>query len=729
MSSATPEDYVEGSARLPQILRQLPEFITKKDWNSLAHAIQTLLDAPRGALLHERLRDAAGRPYVHWRSPYVQVNAFLARLDPDALKVYHDHYGDQGSELLTEARKKNDVRMLAEVTQRHLYTEAGPQALALLAAEHFDAGQFLPAALCYERLLHHPRGNPKPSALFEAAVAFRKVGDMPSAELAWKRLKDRIAKEGLTVEGRKLTARQARMELDRVTSLTSSAPSDWLMFQGNATRTGRAAGGRPDLAKSLWERTTLMDRSEDGGEIDKGQEARPFLEQALKRRAADEAAPVLPGFFPVAVGDTLVYRTYAGVTAVYLKKVTDKQGQVEGKPGDIYWKSTELDGSLGMLFNDPGLRGIVTNWVKGHAGAKRDGFLFENLMAGTLAADGRYVYAIDDLAVPPPPASVPAKAPPPHPKLDPLVTQNSLQAFNLLSGKIEWRLGNSWQKDDPFNGSHWLGPPLPLGGAVYALSETNASLTQAGELRLVCVEPTKGKVLSVQPLARVQDGYLKDLTRRTQPVQMAYREGVLVCPTNAGAVLGVDLATQSVLWGYTYREGRQPALEKGPPAAVAPPPWRNTAPVIVDGKVVFTAPDEGSVHCLNLRDGSLVWRSAKSEGDLYLAGVYGGKVLVVGKTACRALDLASGKEAWKLNTGVPSGMGAAGGGTYYLPLGSAAETKQPAVCAIDVAKGRIARLIPVGTGAPGNLLIHGGQLISQGPLTVTAYPLVKEERE
>ena len=67
--------------------------------------------------------------------------------------------------------------------------------------------------------------------------------------------------------------------------------------------------------------------------------------------------------------------------------------------------------------------------------------------------------------------------------------------------------------------------------------------------------------------------------------------------------------------------------------------------------------------------------------------------------------------------------------TGAVPPAAYAETKQPAVCAIDVAKGRIARLIPVGTGAPGNLLIHGGQLISQGPLTVTAYPLVKEERE
>lgn len=735
--------YIQGGSRLPQIARQIPGYLADKQWDTLAHALEMLLlEAPQSPLVPERLRDAASRPYVHWSSPAARLDAIVAGLNDEALKVYKETYGDgaleryraRAGELLTEARKNNDVRLLAQVAGQYRHSEAGAEALALLAAEQFDSGQYLSAALCYGRLLHHPRANPKPAALYTAAVAFRKVGDTGNAELAWKRLKDRIGKEGLSVEGRKVTARQARAELDRVTPLSGSEASDWPVFQGNATRSGRAAGGRPDLAKPLWKRATLMDRGEEGLGVDRGEALKPLLEQALKERTGPEAAPALPGFFPVAVGDKVIYRTYVGVTAVYLTEVKDKQGQVEGKPGDIYWKATDLDGSAGVLFSDAGLRGILTSWLKRYEAEGRDGILFENLMTGTLACDGRYVYAVDDLAVPPlPPAPspFPQKAKATHPKLEPLIAQNSLQAFNLHSGKIEWRLGNSWQKDDPFNGSHWLGPPLPLAGAVYALSETHA-----GELRLVCVEPAKGKVLLVRPLARVQDNILKDVRRRTQPVQLAYQGGLLVCPTNAGAVLGVDLATQSVAWAYTYREGRRPPSGKDPASRFAlpadllePPQWRNTAPVIADGKVVFTAPDEGSVHCLNLRDGSLVWRSTKDEGDLYLAGVYDGKVLVVGKAACRALDLASGKEAWRLDTGVPSGMGVAAGGTYYLPLRSTAESKRPAVCAIDVAKGRIVRVIPAGEDVPGNLLFHGGQLISQGPLTVTAYPLTKAGSE
>jgi outer membrane protein assembly factor BamB len=719
-------DAGQADTRLPRIARLIPQYLADKDWDTLAHALQALLEVPHGTLLRESLQDADGRPYVHWRSPHAQANAVLEKLSPEALAVYNGHYAAAGRALLNEARKKNDVRLLAEVAQRYLHTAAGPEALARLAAEHVEAGQEVPAALCYERLLDHPRARPSAFALYQAAVVFRKVGAAKRAELAWKRLQEKIGKDGLQIEGQKLTARQVKQELERVTPLPTAAPTDWPLFLGSATRNARVKGGRPDLGKAVWQRPTLMDRSEEIVQVDRGEELKPFLDRALKARADEAAAPILPGFFPLAVGDEVIYRTYIGVTAVSATEVKDSQGKVEAKPGEIEWKSTDLDGSLGLLFSDAVLRPTLTNWVQFYERLGQSALLFENPMVGTLSADGRYVYVIDDLGLPPPPVKQPS-----HPKLDPLVSQNSLQAFELATGRTAWRLGNSGQKGDLFDGSHWLGPPLPLGGTVYALNEMNA-----GVLRLVCIDPKRGKVLSVQPLATVQDRFSGTLVRRTQPVHLAYRDGVLVCPTNAGAVLAVDPATQALLWGYTYREGKQatPPPPRGKPlpfpGPLPPQPgWRNTAPVIADGKVIFTAPDEDSVHCLNLRDGALVWRKPRHEGDLYLAGVFGKAVLVVGKSACRALDLASGKELWKLDTGVPSGMGAASGDTYYLPLRSAVETKRPAVCVLDVAKGRVAGFAAAGKEAPGNLVFHGGQLISQGPTTITAYPLMKGGRE
>src|SRR5262249_36704170 len=111
-------------------------------------------------------------------------------------------------------------------------------------------------------------------------------------------------------------------------------------------------------------------------------------------------------------------------------------------------------------------------------------------------------------------------------------------------------------------------------------------------------------------------------------------------------------------------------------------------PVIADGKVVFTAPARNTIDCLNLRDGSKAKRTNKIDSDPYLAGVYAGKVLLVGKEHCRALDLKDGSQAWTLPTGMPSGRGVASDNIYYLPLEKSAQSPQePEVCSIDVAKG------------------------------------------
>src|SRR5205823_383687 len=122
-----------------------------------------------------------------------------------------------------------------------------------------------------------------------------------------------------------------------------------------------------------------------------------------------------------------------------------------------------------------------------------------------------------------------------------------------------------------------------------------------------------------------------DPFRRVHAAHLSYGEGILVCPTNAGMVLGVDLLSHTLVWAYDYRDKNLPAAQPaaggfGPmggafPAGrvvIAAPgvmpqaagqatqaaEWKVTAPIVVQGRVVFTAPDGSAVHCVNLRDGS-----------------------------------------------------------------------------------------------------------------------------
>src|SRR5207253_11106140 len=95
-------------------------------------------------------------------------------------------------------------------------------------------------------------------------------------------------------------------------------------------------------------------------------------------------------------------------------------------------------------------------------------------------------------------------------------------------------------------------PPISGGGKLYVLNEKNN-----GDLRLWCLDPTKGTVISpVQKLGTVkkEHAYFHDIARRVNAIHLAYGEGILVCPTNAGEILGVDLMSRTLAWAFPYRE-------------------------------------------------------------------------------------------------------------------------------------------------------------------------------
>src|SRR5262249_24924248 len=128
-----------------------------------------------------------------------------------------------------------------------------------------------------------------------------------------------------------------------------------------------------------------------------------------------------------------------------------------------------------------------------------------------------------------------------------------------------------------------------------------------------------------------------------------------------------------------------------------------------------------SVHCLSLRTGELLWKQKRAD-DLYLAGVHNSKVLLVGKSACRALNLADGKQLWRTETGLPSGQGVADDNVYYLPLRAGAQSREPEVCPLDIDKGTIlAHTRSHRQEVPGNLLFFDSLVLSQTATHITAY--------
>lgn len=76
---------------------------------------------------------------------------------------------------------------------------------------------------------------------------------------------------------------------------------------------------------------------------------------------------------------------------------------------------------------------------------------------------------------------------------------------------------------------------------------------------------------------------------------------------------------------------------------------RTVQPVVLDGKVVVPALD-GIVYCLDLEDGSVLWKYPTGEPILHSASLYNGKAYVAGGDGIvYALQLDDGKLAWKFD--------------------------------------------------------------------------------
>lgn len=755
VNSGTPDQYsairLVENPDLRRLVEAARDCIAGKDWDDAATALNEILDKDED--FYVKVKNTGGGESFRWASVKYEANNLLSTMPAEGLAQYELRFGGKAQQMLQEAKNSGNWELLAKVAGRYLHTDAGRDANELLATYFLDRGQYFMAALRYDRMLASlgpPFGRSTGANgssvselnLVKAALAYRRAGDTEKAEAAWSHLEPKLRSVGglRTADGIIETARLDKMLKETPASMTNYA-RDWPLVHGNESNSAQAAGSPPLLDLKLWERKTVADISDWSKEIERGKEAQDWIRHAMSRTASIDNNAVMSGTFPIVAGNLAVYRSYLDIRAVYLREETDPDGTVH-KPGEIAWKTTDFDGALSTILADSKYRVVLDNGGVGNVGGNGwlnmfnmqgvINFVYENSLLGTISTDRRLVYTVDDLAVPAPSVFLQQMVfnRGQHQQIQPLLLQNSLHAYDLKTGKFTWRLGDPLSKAaDPFRNTCFLGAPLPVGGKLYVLNEKAGDLSGEADLRLLCLDPRTGNLISEQNLGTVQQQsrFNYDMNRRTNAVHLAYGEGILVCPTHAGQVIGVDLMSRSLAWAYPYRErgmNQQPIGQPFQPQPNLPPTqpnWKSSPPVIQDGKVIFTAPDANSVHCINLRDGTLVWRSKQLDGDLFLAGVFKGKVMIVGKSTCRMLNLADGTMWRNLPTGdLPSGQGVACKDIYYLPLGKGE------ICAIDIERGIIKARNRASKArqAPGNLVFHEetGTVVSLTPDSIVAYP-------
>jgi outer membrane protein assembly factor BamB len=496
-----------------------------------------------------------------------------------------------------------------------------------------------------------------------------------------------------------------------LTPFAAKAQDGWLLFRGTPQRTSAASSLPAWEKRTAWQRPLLLDKYENFADPDKP--AKDLIDRL--RKGAD--ATIFPAFSPIIVKDSCIYTSYRDLRCVPLQAQKLDQDQLAVPAGAIRWKGVNPDSALSAAAMEPKLRPGLEHLATLLEQSKQGHLLYANPMISTISADDELVYTIEDIPIPV------ARWKKDATKRDlfewrRFISGNALTAYNAVSGKIVWEINRIDEAASPFKDHFFLGAPLPVEGKLYFLGE------HAGALRLLTIDrgrklwPLPGSpplekalaLLMIRDAERAPD----HLLRRTQPLHLAHADRLLVCPTNSGVLLGVDRVKMLVRWQYRYRDEKAEAPNL--------PSFQAACPIIHKDRIIFTAVDSPLIHCLDL-DGAKKW-AVPVDNDLFLATAHEDLVLLVGKTHCRALSLADGKQKWTLEMGLPAGIGVKDGSLYYVPLKRDVIAEGPAIWAIDIAKGTKARRVHVPhPDALGNLALHRGMFVSQSITHIAAFPL------
>jgi outer membrane protein assembly factor BamB len=684
-------------------------------------------------------------PGPTYRSLKREAERLLGAMPRQGHEFYELQFGAQARQMLRQAAETGDAAALAEVSRRFFHTEAGYEATLLLGLYHLDHGQPLAAALALSRLRDESRSVDRfePTLSLAMGTCWIQAGLADRAAKVLDDLRRRRPDATAWIGGKEtplfgegnsasrwLLAQTAQVRPER-----TSEPRQWTMVGGNPARNASSSGSAP-LLNVLW-RIPVSDY--------------PIADGILQSRGQGHAQlnlPLLPRFEPLAVDNVVLMRSLRTLLAIDfntgkrlwetpgddpLDDASERSRATFGQPAQVVEMVCQrawTDGIYGALSSDGRLVfsiegldfGNTSRYVQqiiirnGRRVLSRTASKPSNRLAAHEITSGKQVWEIDGTSV-----KVEAKKAEDGEKAEEAEgTKKVEKAEKAQAGgpgdKSEdaEEAENAASEADTF----FLGAPLPLMGRLYELAEIS------GEIRLLALETATGKLLWSQQIAMVEQDVLRDESRRQAAVSPSYGDGVLVCPTANGAIVAIELATRSLLWGYQYaqKDPRRVArrviaggmMVPGSPVTAGMTSWSDAHLILVDGRVLATQPESDELHCLSLIDGKLLWKCPREE-DLYVACVDEGTIVLVGPRQARAIRLDDGRPAWEGRTvalpeqSVPSGRGFAAAGMYYLPLSTAD------VLVLDVKAGKSARVFKSRGGTvPGNLICHQGKVLSQG---------------
>jgi outer membrane protein assembly factor BamB/tetratricopeptide (TPR) repeat protein len=632
-----------------------------------------------------------------------QIQQMLAGLPAEGRQAYELQFGAQARALLDEALAEGNRDKMGGVIRRFLHTQAGYEASVLAGRYELVSGRPTAAALHLERVAKTPSAAARfePELSFLLAVCWL-VSEMPEKALqTLVAMRERIAGNSISVGGETVPLFEDKAEAlawleDLVGSrqtLMGPELTEWVLHRGNPQRNARTPGSLP-LISHRWRVPTCIDRADE------------MLIEKLSKQYRDEAQAAIPVLQPLAVGETILMRT------------PHKLLGVDFTSGKRIWVWPPWEGDSIGPHPSGSDRELLLAAQREQELHQR---IWEDAAHGQISSDGQSVFFVHDLGFAPAGPTMSQRVMILQRGLamrTPSDSQTSNQLVSLSlarQGAAQWIVGGESGEDEPkLAGAFFLGPPLPLEGKLYAMVEIN------GEIRLVVLDAKHGSLLWQQQLVHVEARTIEvDGVRRLAGATPSHEGGILICPTSAGAVVAVDRAARSLLWGYQYVSTSQQPRHAGVMAAqlarraqqTLGSRWMDATVTVADGRVLVTPAETDDFHCLDLLTGKPLWEPQPRGDRLFVACVHQGQIIFVGHEQVTAVRLSDGWPAWEnplVLPDPPSGRGFYSGHDYFLPTAGAELLK------IDLDSGQIAERTRTAV-VLGNLVSFRDEILSHGP--------------
>lgn len=631
-----------------------------------------------------------------------EVSRLLGSLPAKGREMYELEFGAAARALLDQAIAAGDQEALAQVGSSYLHTQAGGEAAMLLARDALDRGRPYDAISWLHRLdwSRAASGTSEPDRSLLLAACWLMAGSRDRARQSLDDLGRRLPGTPFHVGDRNFLASADNADALEALSKAlapeqrgdASSADCWPLFRGDPARNAASVWAGP-LGELRWELKTVENRSD----LD--------ALQSLRQSAISRTQPLLPSMHPLIQDSTVILRT--------LQKVVALDGETGRRNWEYPWQREPERAPPNQRLSNISLMTLDRPTELRQR-------LSTDALYGQLSCDAQRVYFLDGLS--PAPEGPRAQA----------MLAAGVMAFNARGGRdgqadpncrlvaldlkregmLAWVVGGESGNDEPrLAGAMFHSAPLVEGRRLYIPAEIQ------GEIQLCALAADSGRLEWSLPIARPKGSLLQDGLRRLSGAPPSLAEGVLVCPTSAGAIVAVDPANRSLLWGYAYqrRESLTRRVRNGPINVArisnnVESRWLDASVTVASGRVLVTPVDSDEIYCLDLLTGQEFWSESRDE-SLYLACVHEGKVVLVGNRDVTALRLADRKPAWPAPIALPAddlpnGRGLYAGRYYYLP------TTARQIVQIDLDEGRLAGTLPT-ESVPGNLVGLRGRLISQ----------------